>query len=88
MVKALDLRSNVRMHTWVRTPFLVWEPGPFFFFFTNLITKKYASKSILDLKNSNSVPTCTIVHLQYFKCIIIIIGINYFFQSRSELPYM
>ena len=33
VVKALDLRSNVRMHTWVRTPFLVWEPGPFFFFF-------------------------------------------------------
>ena len=39
MVKALDLRSNVRMHTWVRTPFLVMGPCrptvffPFFFFF-------------------------------------------------------
>ena len=32
VVKALDLSSNVRMHTWVRTPFLVWEPGPFFSF--------------------------------------------------------
>ena len=31
MVKALDLRSNVRMHTWVRTPFLVWDPDTFFF---------------------------------------------------------
>ena len=26
VVKALDLRSNVRMHTWVRTPFLVVGP--------------------------------------------------------------
>ena len=26
VVKALDLRSNVRMHTWVRTPFLVMGP--------------------------------------------------------------
>ena len=37
VVKALDLSSNVRMHTWVRTPFLVWEPGPFFFSFYALI---------------------------------------------------
>lgn len=36
MVKALDLRSNVRMHTWVRTPFLVMgpcRPTVFSFFF-------------------------------------------------------
>lgn len=26
VVKALDLSSNVRMHTWVRTPFLVVGP--------------------------------------------------------------
>ena len=26
VVKALDLSSNVRMHTWVRTPFLVMGP--------------------------------------------------------------
>ena len=33
MVKALDLSSNVRMHTWVRTPFLVeWDPGDASFF--------------------------------------------------------
>ena len=46
MVKALDLSSNVRMHTWVRTPFLVeWDPGDasfllfyssFFYFFQPL----------------------------------------------------
>ena len=35
MVKALGLRSNVRMHAWVRTPFLVeWDPcGSFLLFF-------------------------------------------------------
>ena len=32
VVKALDLRSNVRMHTWVRTPFLVWDPDTIFSF--------------------------------------------------------
>ena len=33
VVKALDLSSNVRMHTWVRTPFLVeWDPGDAGFF--------------------------------------------------------
>ena len=37
MVKALDLRSNVRMHTWVRTPFLVWDPAqPIFFLFPGI----------------------------------------------------
>ena len=43
MVKALDLRSNVRMHTWVRTPFLVMGPCrptvfSFFFFFFFLLS--------------------------------------------------
>ena len=39
VVKALDLRSNVRMHTWVRTPFLVvWDPAlPFLFYFSENI---------------------------------------------------
>ena len=36
MVKALDLRSNVRMHTWVRTPSLVWGPSDLFSFFFSL----------------------------------------------------
>ena len=41
VVKALDLRSNVRMHTWVRTPFLVMgpcRPTVFLFFFSPQIT--------------------------------------------------
>lgn len=40
MVKALDLRSNVQLHTWVRTPFLVWDPDDqifFMYFFFHLL---------------------------------------------------
>ena len=49
MVKALDLRSNVRMHTWVRTPFLVWEPGPFFSFFSGAMIDIYTFLNITQL---------------------------------------
>ena len=41
VVKALDLRSNVRMHTWVRTPFLVWDPDTTFSFFLALTSFPY-----------------------------------------------
>ena len=42
MVKALDLRSNVRMHTWVRTPLLVVGPcNSFSYFFLLFLSRAW-----------------------------------------------
>ena len=70
MVKALDLRSNVRMHTWVRTPFLVWDPATGFFspvffllfFFENTMTSAMQSSHaiiIFDVTTTNCSLSCS-----------------------------
>ena len=70
MVKALDLRSNVRMHTWVRTPFLVWEPGPFFIFFTCLfstVLSRFIWRFFADTFSNNIFAWCILgIHVQWY----------------------
>ena len=63
VVKALDLRSNVRMHTWVRTPFLVTS-----FFTQNSKKKNWPLKlknlmvlsKVLQIRRSTCTPKRTL----------------------------